>query len=175
MFLPTRGGLVNAATEPIWSLFSDTPPGWFLDRDMVLWGFVIMSFWGVFGANTVIVLAGLKNIPRELYEAADVDGANVWTRFRHITLPQLSPTIFYLLVMGVVAAMQIFDQVLFVQLPPGSSTFLNVYLYQQGFTFFNMGYASAIAWFMFLVILLLTLLIFRSSSAWVYYEAEVKR
>jgi multiple sugar transport system permease protein len=175
MFLPTRGGLVNAATEPIWSLFSDTPPGWFLDRDMVLWGFVIMSFWGVFGANTVIVLAGLKNIPRELYEAADVDGANVWTRFRHITLPQLTPTIFYLLVMGVVAAVQIFDQVLFVQLPPGSSTFLNVYLYQQGFTFFNMGYASAIAWFIFLVILALTLLIFRSSSAWVYYEAEVKR
>lgn len=173
MFLPTRGGLVNAATEPIWSLFRDTPPGWFLDPDMVLWGFVIMSFWGVFGANTVIVLAGLKNVPRDLYEAADVDGAGIWARFRHITLPQITPTLFYLLVMGVVAAVQVFDQPLFVQVPAGSSAFLNVYLYQQGFVFFSMGYASAIAWFMFLVILLLTLLIFRSSSAWVYYESEV--
>nr|MBA2254799.1 sugar ABC transporter permease [Chloroflexota bacterium] len=141
----------------------------------VLWGFVIMSFWGVFGANTVIVLAGLKNVPRDLYEAADVDGAGIWARFRHITIPQITPTLFYLIVMGVVAAVQVFDQPLFVQVPAGSSTFLNVYLYQQGFVFFSMGYASAIAWFMFLVILVLTLLIFRSSSAWVYYEAEVKR
>ena len=175
MFLPTRGGLVNAATEPIWSLFNDDPPGWFLDRDMLLWGFVIMSFWGVFGANTVIVLAGLKNIPRDLYEAADVDGAGVWARLRHITLPQLSPTLFYLLVMGIIAAVQVFDQPLFIQLPAGSPAFLNVFLYNQGFTFFQMGYASAIAWFMFAVILVLTIAVFRSSSAWVYYESEAKR
>jgi multiple sugar transport system permease protein len=175
MFLPTQGGLVNAITRPIWSLFSDKPPGWFLDRDMIVWGFVIMSFWGVFGANTVIVLAGLKNIPRDLYEAAQVDGAGMWDRFRHITLPQLSSTLFYLLVMGIIAAVQIFDQPLFVQLPPGSPAFLNVYLYSQGFTFFQMGYASAIAWFMFVVILVFTLLVFRSSSAWVYYESEGKR
>ena len=175
MFLPTRGGLVNSATEPIWSLFSDKPPGWFLDRDMLLWGFVIMSFWGVFGANTVIVLAGLKNIPRDLYEAASVDGAGVLARVRHITLPQLSPTLFYLIVMGIIAAVQVFDQPLFIQLPPGSPTFLNVYLYQQGFTLFQMGYASAIAWFMFVIILVLTLAVFRSSTAWVYYESEAKR
>ncbi|MBA3780044.1 MAG: sugar ABC transporter permease [Chloroflexi bacterium] len=175
MFLPTRSGLVNAATEPIWSLFGDKPPGWFLDRDMLLWGFVIMSFWGVFGANTVIVLAGLKNIPRDLYEAASVDGAGVVARLRHITLPQLSPTLFYLVVMGIIAAVQIFDQPLFIQLPPGSPAFLNVYLYSQGFTFFQMGYASAIAWFMFVVILLLTLGVFRSSEAWVYYESEGRK
>jgi multiple sugar transport system permease protein len=175
MFLPTRGGLVNAATEPIWSLFSDKPPGWFLDRDMLLWGFVIMSFWGVFGANTVIVLAGLKNIPRDLYEAAAVDGAGVWARLRHITLPQLSPTLFYLLVMGIIAAVQTFDQPLFIQLPPGSPAFLNIYLYSQGFRFFQMGYASAIAWFMLAVILVLTIAVFRSSTAWVYYESEAKR
>jgi multiple sugar transport system permease protein len=175
MFLPTRGGLVNAATEPVWSLFSDKPPGWFLDRDMLLWGFVIMSFWGVFGANTVIVLAGLKNIPRDLYEAAAVDGAGVWARLRHITLPQLSPTLFYLLVMGIIAAVQVFDQPLFIQLPAGSPAFLNVYLYSQGFAFFQMGYASAIAWFMFAVILVLTIAVFRSSTAWVYYESEAKR
>jgi multiple sugar transport system permease protein len=175
MFLPTRSGLVNAATEPIWSLFGDKPPGWFLDRDMLLWGFVIMSFWGVFGANTVIVLAGLKNIPRDLYEAAAVDGAGIWARLRHITLPQLSPTLFYLLVMGIIAAVQVFDQPLFIQLPAGSPAFLNVYLYSQGFSFFQMGYASAIAWFMFAVILVLTIAVFRSSAAWVYYESEARR
>jgi multiple sugar transport system permease protein len=174
LLLPTRGGLVNSVTEPIWSRLSDTPPGWFLDKDLVLWGFVLMSFWGIFGANTVIVLAGLKNVPRDLYEAAGVDGAGTWARFRHITVPSLSPTMFYLLVMGAIAAVQIFDQPLFVDLPAGAPPFLNVYLYTQGFSFFSMGYASAIAWVMVVVILALTLLIFRSSSAWVYYDAEVK-
>jgi multiple sugar transport system permease protein len=174
LLLPTRGGLVNAATQPIWSQFSDSPPGWFLDKDMVLWGFVLMSFWGIFGANTVIVLAGLKNIPRDLYDAAGVDGAGTWARFRHITVPQLSPTMFYLLVVGVIAAVQIFDQPQFVRLPAGAPPFLNVYLFTQGFAFFHMGYASAIAWVMLVVILFLTLLIFRSSSAWVYYEGEAR-
>ena len=174
LLLPTRGGLVNSVTEPIWGQFSNTPPGWFLDKDLVLWGFVLMSFWGIFGANTVIVLAGLKNVPRDLYEAAGVDGAGTWSRFRHITLPSLSPTMFYLLVMGAIAAVQIFDQPLFVDLPAGAPPFLNVYLYTQGFSFFSMGYASALAWVMVVVILALTLLIFRSSSAWVYYDAEVK-
>jgi multiple sugar transport system permease protein len=174
LLLPTKSGLVNSVTQPIWSQFSETPPGWFLDKDMVLWGFVLMSFWGIFGANTVIVLAGLKNVPRDLYEAAGVDGAGTWARFRHITLPSLSPTMFYLLVMGAIAAVQIFDQPQFVRLPAGTPPFLNVYLYTQGFTFFSMGYASAIAWVMLVVILLLTLMIFRSSSAWVYYDAEVK-
>jgi multiple sugar transport system permease protein len=175
MLLPTRGGLVNSVTEPIWGRFSETPPGWFLDKDLVLWGFVLMSFWGIFGANTVIVLAGLKNVPRDLYEAAGVDGAGTWARFRHITVPSLSPTMFYLLVMGAIAAVQIFDQPLFVDLPAGAPPFLNVYLYTQGFTFFSMGYASALAWVMVVVILALTLLIFRSSSAWVYYDAEVTK
>jgi len=173
MLLPTRSGLVNTATQPIWSLFGDVPPRWFLDPDTVLWGFVIMSFWGVFGANTVIMLAGLKNIPRDLYEAAEVDGAGLRAKFRHITVPQLTPTIFYLLVMGIIAGVQIFDQGLFVKVP--RENFLNVYLYTQGFTFFNMGYASAIAWIMFAIILVLTLVVFRSSSAWVYYEGEVRR
>jgi len=174
LLLPTRSGLVNSVTQPIWSQFAEKPPGWFLDKDMVLWGFVLMSFWGIFGANTVIVLAGLKNIPRDLYEAAGVDGAGTWSRFRHITLPQLSPTIFYLLVMGTIAAVQIFDQPQFVRLPAGAPQFLNVFLFNQAFAFSHMGYASAIAWVMLVVILLLTLLIFRSSSAWVYYDAEVR-
>jgi multiple sugar transport system permease protein len=173
MLLPTRSGLVNTATEPIWSLFGGSPIRWFLDPDTVLWGFVIMSFWGVFGANTIIMLAGLKNIPKDLYEAAEVDGAGLRAKFRNITVPQLTPTLFYLLVMGIIAGVQIFDQGLFVKVP--RENFLNVYLYTQGFTFFKMGYASAIAWVMFVIILVLTLAVFRSSTAWVYYEGEVRR
>jgi multiple sugar transport system permease protein len=173
LLLPTRSGLVNTATEPIWSLFGDSPPRWFLDPDTVLWGFVIMSFWGVFGANTVIMLAGLKNISKDLYEAAEVDGAGLFPKFRHITIPQLTPTIFYLLIMGIIAGVQVFDQGLFVRVP--RENFLNVYLYTQGFTFFHMGYAAAIAWVMFVIILVLTLAVFRSSQAWVYYEGEVRR
>jgi multiple sugar transport system permease protein len=173
MLLPTRSGLVNSATEPVWSLFGDGPPRWFLDPDTVLWGFVIMSFWGVFGANTVIMLAGLKNIPKDLYEAAEVDGAGLLSKFRHITVPQLTPTLFYVLILGIIAGIQVFDQGLFVRVP--RENFLNVYLYQQGFNFFHMGYASAIAWVMFVIILVLTLAVFRSSTAWVYYEGEVKR
>ncbi|MBA2374000.1 MAG: sugar ABC transporter permease [Chloroflexi bacterium] len=173
LLLPTRSGLVNTATEPIWSRFGEGPTRWFLDPDTVLWGFVIMSFWGVFGANTVIMLAGLKNISKDLYEAADVDGAGLLPKFRHITIPQLTPTLFYLLIMGIIAGVQVFDQGLFVKVP--RENFLNVYLYTQGFTFFHMGYASAIAWVMFVIILVLTLAVFRSSQAWVYYEGEVRR
>ncbi|MDQ2942822.1 MAG: sugar ABC transporter permease [Candidatus Dormibacteraeota bacterium] len=173
MLLPTKSGLVNSATEPIWSLFGDTAPRWFLDPGTVLWGFVIMSFWGVFGANTVIMLAGLKNIPKDLYEASEVDGAGLLSKFRHITVPMLTPTLFYVLIMGIIAGVQVFDQGLFVKVP--RENFLNVYLYQQGFNFFHMGYASAIAWVMFVIILVLALAVFRSSSAWVYYEGEVKR
>jgi multiple sugar transport system permease protein len=173
MLLPTQSGLVNSTTEPVWSLFGDAPPRWFLDPGTVLWGFVIMSFWGVFGANTVIMLAGLKNIPRDLYEAAEVDGAGLLPKFRHITVPMLTPTLFYVLILGIIAGIQVFDQGLFVRVP--RENFLNVYLYQQGFNFFHMGYASAIAWVMFVIILVLTLAVFRSSTAWVYYEGEVKR
>ncbi len=157
MLLPTRSGLVNSATEPVWSLVqSDTPPRWFLDPDTVLWGFVIMSFWGMFGANTVIMLAGLKNIPRDLYEAAEVDGAG--------TSPEVPPhhnpaaDADALLPPGYRHHRRHPD------LRPGPvregsrrRTFLNVYLYKQGFTFFHMGYASAIAWVMLVIILLLTL------------------
>jgi len=173
MLLPTQSGLVNTATEPIWSLFGDKGPRWFLDPNTVLWGFVIMSFWGVFGANTVIMLAGLKNIPKDLYDAAEVDGAGLAAKFRHITIPQLTPTLFYLLIMGIIAGVQIFDQGLFVRVP--RENFLNVYLYTQGFTFFNMGYASAIGWLMLVIILVMTLAVFRSSQAWVYYEGDVRR
>ncbi|HBY97136.1 MAG TPA: ABC transporter permease [Chloroflexi bacterium] len=177
LFAPTRNGLINAVTQPIWDLFRESAPAWFIEPTltMTLVPFIIMSLWGVFGANTVILLAGLKNIPRQLYEAASIDGANNWDKFWNITIPQLSPTIFYTLVIGIIGAVQVFDAPLFIgRLPASLGNFLNVYLYTQAFNFLKMGYGSAIAWFTFALILVLTILVFRSSEAWVFYESEVK-
>ena len=138
-----------------------------------------MSLWGI-GWTTVIFVAGLQDVPRHLYEAAEIDGAGVWSKFRHVTLPLLTPTIFFNLVMGIIGSLQIFGPA-FVILrgpvggPQNSALFYVLYLYQQAFQFINMGYASALAVVIFLVILAFTLLVFRSSSLWVYYEGEMRR
>lgn len=148
-------------------------PAWLADRTWVLPSFVVMSLWSV-GGSMVIYLAGLQGIPTDLYEAAEIDGANWLQRIRKVTLPMLSPVIFFQLVMGIIQAMQIFTQAFIMTDggPANASLFYMLYLYRQAFQFFNMGYASALAWILFLCILLLTLLIFRTASTWVYYEAE---
>lgn len=171
MFSPTSG-LINFTLQPVYKLLNIQPLAWFTDPNLLMPAFVIMGMWGVFGANTVILLAGLKNIPKELYEAADMDGASGWSKFVHVTLPMLSPTIFYNLVTGIIGSLQIFTQAFFIPIPRASGTFLNVKIYQEAFSFGNFGYASALAWFLLVVILLLTLLVFRSSALWVYYEGE---
>ncbi|GAB6876593.1 MAG TPA: sugar ABC transporter permease [Thermaerobacter sp.] len=173
-WLLSTDGLVNSILGPVYALLGLDKPRWFLDPETVLPGFVLMSLWGVFGANTVILLAGLKNIPRELYDAAAVDGASGWARFRHVTVPMLSPTLFYVLVTGLIGALQMFTQAFFVEIPRTTPTFLQVYIYQEAFGLRHMGYASAMAWVFLLVILALTLLVFRSSPLWVYYESEVR-
>lgn len=165
-------GLVNTVMGPLYRVLGMEPPRWFIDPPTVLPGYVLMSLWGIFGANTVVLLAGLKNVPRELYDAAEVDGAGPWGRFRHVTLPMVSPTLFYVLVMGMIGALQVFTQAFFVETPPAAGTFLQVYIYEQAFGLLRMGYASAMAWVLMLLILALTLLVFRSSPLWVYYEGE---
>jgi multiple sugar transport system permease protein len=132
--------------------------------------FILISLWGVFGANSVILLAGLKGIPQELYEAADIDGANNWVKFRHITVPMLSPALFYNLVVSIIGALQTFDVAAFIQTPPSVGTFLNWRIYQEAFEFRHMGLASAMGWIMLVIILALTAVVFRSSSAWVFYQ-----
>ncbi|HOG45430.1 MAG TPA: sugar ABC transporter permease [Anaerolineae bacterium] len=174
MFSPSAG-LINTVLSPLLNLFSLARPAWFTDVRLVLPSFVIMSLWGVFGANTVILLAGIKNIPRHLYEAAEIDGAGRWAQFLHVTLPMLSPTLFYTLVVGIIAAMQVFTQPMFINAPRQAGLFMNVYIYQQAFGRYRMGYAAALGWWLLVVILVLTLLVFRSSAAWVYYEGERKR
>lgn len=174
MFSP-RSGLINSALAPVYRLLDMEPLGWFTDPDLVLPAFVIMGMWGVFGANTVILLAGLKGIPQHLYEAAALDGAGNWRKFRNITLPMVSPSLFYTLVTGVIGSLQIFTQAFFIDIPDRAGTFMQVLIYREAFSFRHMGYASALSWILLLIILVATLFVFRSSDAWVYYEGEVKR
>jgi len=163
-------GLLNNLLRPILRLFELSPPNWFGDPRYVLPAFIIISLWGIAGSNMVIFLAALKNVPRHLYEAAEIDGANAWARFWSVTLPMITPVIFLQLVMGIIGALQIFTVAAFVRATPGAGKFMNILIYQAGFQQFRMGYASALAWILFMLILGLTLLVFRSSAVWVYYE-----
>ncbi len=136
---------------------------------------ILMSLWGV-GGTAIIFLAALQGVPRQLYEAAEIDGAGIVQRFRKITIPMISPTIFFTLVVGIIGALQTFTEPLVMTDggPIDSTMFYVVYLYKIGFRFLEMGYASAMAWVLFVAILILTLLIFRSSEFWVYYEGRRK-
>lgn len=174
MFNPSSG-LINTILSPLLNLFGLGKPAWFTDPQLVLPSYVIMGMWGIFGTTTVILLAGLKNVPRELYDAATVDGAGSFGQFRHVTLPQVTPTLFYVLVTSMIAALQFFTQALFITTPREAGTFLQVYIWQQAFQSQKMGYASALSWILLVLTLLLTLLVFRSQSLWVYYEGEMQQ
>lgn len=166
-------GLLNAILRPVASWMGTTPPDWFgMDADRwAVPGFVLMGLWGV-GAGMVIYLAGLKGVPTSLYEAATIDGAGAWRRFWNVTLPMLSPLIFFNLVMGIIGSFQIFTQAkVMTNGGPGNATLFYVLnLYRQAFELHKMGYASALAWVLFLIVLALTLLVFRGSKNMVYYE-----
>jgi multiple sugar transport system permease protein len=150
-------------------------PGWLSDPRWALWSLILMSLWGV-GSSMVIYLAGLQGIPTELYEASEVDGANRVRRLFSITLPLLTPVIFFQLIMGIIRALQAFVQAFIMTDggPADATLFYVLHLYRNAFLYFRMGYASLLAWVLFIYVLVLTLLIFRSSRAWVYYETEVK-
>lgn len=138
--------------------------------------FILMSLWGI-GPTAIIFLAGLQDVPQHLYEAAEIDGANLWQRIRHITLPLLTPTIFFNLVLGIIGAFQVFTQAYIVSAggPLWSTLFYVLYLYNQGFQYFKMGYASALAVVLFVIILVLTLIVQFTSRRWVYYEGAQPR
>jgi multiple sugar transport system permease protein len=150
-------------------------PRWLADPDWALPALLMMSLWGL-GRTMVIFLASLQGIPHHLYEAAAIDGAGAWHSFWKITLPMLTPTLFFNLVLSVISTFQTFTSA-YVATDGGpldATLFYVLYLYRQAFQFFNMGYASAMAWFLFLVILLLTMLIVRSSDRWVHYEGDIR-
>ncbi len=166
-------GVLNEMLRPLTRLIGKLPPDWF-GRDARVWAipaFVIMGLWGV-GGGMIIYLAGLKGIPVSLYEAATIDGAGPLRKLYNVTLPMLSPLIFYNLVMGIIGSFQVFTQAyVMTGAGPGNSTLFYVLnLYRQAFEFHNMGYASAMAWVLFLIVLGLTILVFRGSRSLVYYE-----
>lgn len=165
-------GLINFFLSPFYNLLDVAKPAWLTNPDMVLPAYIIMGLWGVFGANTVILLAGLKNIPRDLYDAAKIDGAGRLSTYVNVTIPMLSSTLFYVLIIGIIGSLQTFTQAFFIQHTSRAGTFMSVYIYQEAFERNKMGYAAALGWIMLVIILLFTLLVFRSSPAWVYYEGE---
>lgn len=151
-------------------------PGWITSEDWALPSLIMMSWWTV-GGQVIIYLAGLKNIPTEYYEVAQIDGAGAWAKFRHITIPMLSPTIFFNVVLGFIGAFQIFEgPLVLTNGGPNKATLTYMLnLYQEAFQMGSLGYASALAWILFMIIIGLTMLIIRTSSLWVYYETERER
>lgn len=157
------------------SWFGIDGPGWLYDPKWALFALVVMSLWG-FGRGMIVYLSGLQNINTEYYDAAKVDGANLFTTFFKITVPLMSPVIFFNIVMGLIGSFQVFAQAFIMTGggPANSTEFYMLYLYQNAFKFFKAGYASALGWLLFLVIMAFSLLVIKSSSAWVYYEGELK-
>ena len=172
--LNPRIGLVNKALEFI----GIAGPGWTTDPVWIKPGIVLMSLWSV-GTTVIILLAALRSVPETLYEAANIDGANAWTKFIRITIPMISGALFFVIIVNTISSLQIFTEVYtmyFGKQASGAASsaglFYNIYLFRQAFEFLNMGYASAMAWLLFVIILILTLIQLRLSSRWVYYEGE---
>jgi multiple sugar transport system permease protein len=159
-------GLVNGLLK----LIGKSGPAWLMDAKWAPWSLIIMSLWGV-GGSMVIYLAGLKDIPGYLYEAAVLDGANALQRLRHVTLPMLTPVIFFNLIMGVIGAFQYFTEAYVMTKggPEDSTLYYALYLFQRAWRYLDMGYASALAWVLFAVIMTINIVLFRSQKKWVHY------
>ena len=160
-------GLINAILAQV----GIHGPAWLQDPDWAMPTLVLMSVWGIGGA-LITYLAGLKDIPIALYEAARVDGANAFQRARHITVPMMTPVIFFNLVMGVIGAFQYFTQAYIMTQggPEDSTLFYALYLFYRAWRYLDMGYASAMAWILFVVVVAVTLALFATQRRWVHYE-----
>jgi multiple sugar transport system permease protein len=158
------------------AMFGIDGPAWLLDPAWVKMSFIFLAIWGV-GANMVLLLAAIQGVPDELYESAEMDGASKFRMFINITIPIISPVIFFNLIMGVIGSLQAFSQIYILTGggPNNASNMIVPYLFSNAFEFYKMGYASSIAWVLFVIIIIFTVIIFKSSSMWVYYESEVKR
>lgn len=161
-------GLVNF----ILALLGVDGPNWLGRPETAIWTLIVLAAWQ-FGSPMLIFLAGLKNIPKQLYESAEIDGANALQRFLRITLPMLTPIIFFNLIMQLISGFMVFTQAFIITggRPLDTTLFYALYIYRRAFENNEMGYASAMAWVMLLVIAILTALVFRSSSSWVHYES----
>ena len=170
----------NGAINKFLGLFGIPGPQWLTDPAWMKPSIVMMGLWSV-GGGMVILLAALQAVPKELYEAASVDGASRWQQFTRITLAMISPTLFFLVIVNTIAALQVFDQayLLFYRdggaTVPDSALFYGVYLYQQAFQRFNFGLAAAMAWLLFLIILVITVIQIKVGDKLVYYEGGDKK
>jgi multiple sugar transport system permease protein len=164
-------GILNYAL----SLIGIKGPRWLSSETWALPSLIVMSLWGV-GGGLVIYLAALQGVPTELYEAAEVDGAGRWGRFWHITVPMISPVLLFQLIMGIIGTLQTFTEgyVMTGGGPNNATLFFVLYLYRNAFKYLKMGYASALAWAIFVYIMLLTVAVLRSSRTWVFYAGEIK-
>ena len=185
--------VLNPATGPVNQLLSgvgvDNPPLWFFGAGWSKPAMLFLILWGI-GDAIIIFLAGLLDVPKQLYEAADMEGASGWQKFRYVTLPMISPIIFFSLVIGVIQGFQFFSQAYVASLavsgdttteistalgtPEGSLLFYSIYLYHEGFLAFRMGYASAMAWVLFIITLVCTIAIIKSSRRWVHYQGGLQ-
>jgi multiple sugar transport system permease protein len=159
------------------SFFGINLGGWIGNPSLVLPAMILLAIWQ-FGATMVIFLAGLKQIPKELYEAAEMDGAGAFHRFRAVTIPLLSPVIFFNLLLGLIGAFQVFASAYIISNgsggPAGMTNFITLYLYKRGFSDGQMGYASAIAWVLLVVVAILAFILFRTQKSWVHYSGDSK-
>jgi multiple sugar transport system permease protein len=164
-----REGVINALTAN----FGIQPVIWLGNPATAIWTLIILAIWQ-FGSPMLIFLAGLRQIPSELYEAAEIDGAGGWNMVVRITLPMLSPVILFNLIMQTITGFMVFTQAFIVTSggPLDSTLFYTLYLYTRAFKDFQMGYASAMAWLLLLVVAFFTALVFKTSSAWVFYESK---
>lgn len=162
-------GVINAVT----ALFGIPPVIWLGDPATAIWTLIILAVWQ-FGSPMLIFLAGLRQIPTELYEAGAIDGTGAWNKFTAITLPMLSPVILFNLVMQTISGFMVFTQAFIVTSggPLDTTLFYALYLYTRAFNDFQMGYASAMAWVLLVIVAFFTALVFKSSSAWVFYESK---
>jgi multiple sugar transport system permease protein len=165
--------------DKLLGLFGIPGPFWTTDPTWIKPGLVIMSLWQV-GANVIIYLAAIKNVPGHLYEAAAMDGAGWWRRFKDVTLPMISPALFFTFIILTIAGLQTFDQVFTAffsaNTPTGTDAalFYAIYIFQQAFQYFHMGFASAMAWVLFLIIGVITAVQFWGSRRFVYYEGAAR-
>lgn len=186
-YLPSVSAGVGTMLLWVWLLNSDglinymlnligiEGPNWLGSTTWAMPALIMMSLWGL-GSTMIIYLAGLQGIPQHLYGAVEIDGGGAWAKLRHVTLPQMTPSIFFTLIIGIIGSLQVFSTayVMTEGGPADSTLFYLLYLYFQAFRYFRMGYASAMAWMLFLLILVLTIVQLWLAKRWVYYEGETR-
>ncbi|MGC4875129.1 carbohydrate ABC transporter permease [Micromonospora sp. DT43] len=178
LLLNTQDGLINR----VLGLVGIDGPSWTTDPHWVMPGIILMSLWSL-GSTVIIYLAALQNVPRDLYEAAAIDGAGAWARFRSVTLPMISGALFFTLIVNTIASLQMFTEVYTMYFGnretqntfnSDAASFYVIHLFQEAFQFLHMGFASAMAWLLFVIILIITLVQVKLSNRFVYYEGEDK-